>query len=308
MSTTASARRGGTWLLREMRSDKAGFLGVLILGAFVVVAVLAPWIAPHVPDQTSVNQKLLPPIWNGGDAQHLLGTDALGRDMLSRLIAGSRTSMIVGLSVVVLAGVPGTIIGVVAGYFGGVLDYVVSRWVEIQGTFPVLLLALLILAVVRPGITSVVVVLAVERWAYFVRVARGEVLSRRRSESVENAELIGCGSVRVMTRHVLPALVGPILTLAVLEFAHVILAEAALSYLGLGIQPPTVSWGLMVAEGQGYIFDSWWVVTFPGLVILLLVLGLNLTGRWVLGLLDPNSRQGKPALATTNLVTEASHG
>ncbi|MBN9461267.1 MAG: ABC transporter permease [Burkholderiales bacterium] len=300
MSTAAEALRGRPHELfaslrgwgREILHDRAGLAGLALVVLLVAVALAAPLIAPHDPAAQDLRARLLPPVWlDKGSWNHLLGTDHLGRDVLSRLIHGSRVSLAVGVGVVLLAGGFGTVMGLLAGYFGGRTDGFIMRWVDTQVAFPGLLLALVILAVVGPSIVSLIVVLSINGWMVYARMVRGSVLSVRQLPYVEAAEMIGCRSRRVVFRHILPNLVSPLLTLAILEFARIVLAEAALSFLGLGVQPPATSWGLDVASGKEYMFRAWWLVTFPGAAIAATVLGINLLASWIRIASDPQERE-----------------
>jgi peptide/nickel transport system permease protein len=286
--------------LRELWGDKAGLFGLVVVLGLLVVAIFAPLIAPQDPAAQSLTDRLVGPFSGGEKGYHVLGTDGLGRDLLSRLIFGTRVTLLVGGSVVVLAGTFGTILGTISGYKGGKLDSFLMRVVDTQVAFPGLLLALIILAVIGPSMKTVIIVLAINGWMVYARMARGVVLSIRETPYVEAAELVGCRSRRVIFKHILPNLTSPLLTLGVLEFARIVLAEAALSYLGLGIQPPDASWGLMVAEGQDYIFNSWWVVTFPGLAIALTVLGINLMASWLRVAADPQEREKRFAATASS--------
>jgi peptide/nickel transport system permease protein len=223
--------------------------------------------------------------------EHLLGTDQLGRDVLSRIIAGARVSMEVAGLVVVLGGAAGTAAGIVAGYAGGRWDALIMRVVDVQVAFPGLLLAMLMLAVIGPSLGTLVLVLAFSGWMVFARMARGVTLSLRHAPYVEAAVLLGCSPFRVLWRHLLPNLAVPLATLAVLEFAHMVLAEAALSFLGVGVQPPLTSWGLDVASGRNYVFRAWWLATFPGLAIALTVLSVNLVATWLRQISDPAEQE-----------------
>ncbi|MCI0690266.1 MAG: ABC transporter permease, partial [Sporichthyaceae bacterium] len=277
----------------------AGLFGVAVVAVLAVAALFAPLLAPHDPTFQSLNDRLRPPVWSdGGSASHLLGTDGLGRDMLSRLIYGSRVSLLVGLAVVALAGTFGTFMGLLSGYKGGRADSVIMRAVDTQVAFPGLLLALIILAGIGPSLRTIVIVLALNGWMVYARITRGVVLSVKETPYVEAAEIVGCRSRRVILRHILPNLTSPLLTLGVLEFARIILAEAALSFLGFGIQPPQISWGLMVADGRDYIFDGWWIITFPGLAIAVTVLGVNLFASWLRVAADPQEREKRFARST----------
>jgi peptide/nickel transport system permease protein len=279
----------------ELWSDKAGMFGVLVMLLMVVMAVFAPVIAPYSPDAQSLFDRLQAPSWD-----HPFGTDQLGRDVLSRVIYGSRVSLEVGLAVVALAGTFGVLMGLIAGYRGGKTSSFIMRWVDTQVAFPGLLLALVILSVVHPSLKAIIIVLAINGWMVYARITRGIVLSTRERPYVEAAELAGCKSRRVIFRHILPNLASPLLTLAVLEFARMVIAEAALSFLGLGTQPPAVSWGLMIAEGRDYLSSAWWVITFPGIALSLTVLGANLFASWMRITADPLQRERRFARAATD--------
>jgi peptide/nickel transport system permease protein len=279
----ASLRSAGVELLH----DRAGLFGLLVIVVLILVAIFAPFIAPKDPSAQSLFDRLTPPFHSWS---YPLGTDALGRDELSRLIYGSRVSLEVGALVVLIAGTSGTVLGLLSGYFGGRVDTIVMRAVDTQIAFPGLLLALLIIAVIGPSLKAIVIVLSIDGWMVYARVTRGITASLRHAPYVEAAELVGCRSRRVIFRHVLPNLTSPVLTLCVLEFARVILAEAALSFLGLGIQPPSVSWGLMLSDGADYLFSAWWVVSLPGIGIAVVVLGINLFASWLRVVSDPHQR------------------
>lgn len=295
-SVVAAGRPG---FIKELWQDKPGFFGLLFLVLLVLGSIFAPLVAPHDPAAQDLVDRLRPPVWQeGGVGDHLLGTDNLGRDVLSRLIYGSRISMVVGVSVVAIAGAFGVVMGLISGYIGGRVDTAIMRVVDTQVAFPGLLLALIILAVVGPSVTTVIIVLSINGWMVYARVTRGAVLSVKEREYVEAAEMIGARSSRVIFRHVLPGLSAPLLTLAILEFARIVLAEAALSFLGLGIQPPQTSWGLDVAIGRDYIFNSWWLVTFPGIAIALTVLSANMFASWLRIRTNPFARERRFAQVT----------
>lgn len=278
--------------LREIRSDKAGLFGAAVLILLVFVALFGPALAPYDPAKQDLTNSLVPPFFYGeGSMAHVLGTDSLGRDIFSRIIVGTRVTLTVGFMVVLLAGTVGSVLGMWAGYRGGRTDSIIMRISDTQVAFPGLLLALVILAVIQPSMTSVIVVLALNGWMVYARMTRGVVLSMRETPYVDAAEIVGCKSKRVMFRHILPNLTSPLMTLAVLEFARIILAESALSFLGLGIQPPQISWGLMVAQGKDYVFSAWWLVTWPGLAIAFTVLGINMTASWLRVVADPQERE-----------------
>ncbi|MBI4920944.1 MAG: ABC transporter permease [Devosia nanyangense] len=276
----------------ELWRDKSGLLGLTIIVLLLLMAIFAPLLAPYDPAVQAVTTRLKPPFWvEGGSMAHLLGTDQLGRDVLSRVIFGARASLLVGTSVVALAGTFGVLLGLFAGYKGGRTDAIIMRLVDIQVAFPGLLLILLIVSVVGPGTTTMIVVLACTNWMIYARLVRGIVLTIRQSAYVEAAEMTGCKPNRVIFKHVLPNLSSPLLTLGILEFTNVVLAEAAMSFLGLGIQPPATSWGLDVANGRDYIFVAWWLITFPGLSIAVTVLSINLFANWLRVTTDPQERE-----------------
>jgi peptide/nickel transport system permease protein len=278
-----------------------GLFGVGVVALLLVLAVFAPLIAPHDPEAQDLVGKLRPPFWYAqGDLTNVLGTDGLGRDVLSRIIFGTRVTLLVGVSVVLVSGAFGTVMGLISGYKGGRTDSIIMRIVDTQVAFPGLLLALVILAVIQPSVTTVIIVLALNGWMVYARMTRGVVLSVRETPYVDAAEIVGCKPKRVIFRHILPNLTSPLLTLGVLEFARIILAESALSFLGLGIQPPQVSWGLMIAQGKDYLFSAWWLVTLPGLAIAITVLGVNLLASWLRVAADPQEREKRFAQSSTH--------
>ncbi|WP_434287473.1 ABC transporter permease [Celeribacter sp. SCSIO 80788] len=282
--------------LSELWRDKAGFAGFAFLVLLVLVALFAPLIAPHDPAAQSVMARLKPPVWMEGSVPgYLLGTDMLGRDILSRLLYGARSSLLVSVSVVALAGSFGVMAGLIAGYKGGLTDAVIMRIVDVQVAFPGLLLTLLLVAVIGPSTTTIIVVLAFSNWMIYTRVVRGIVLSLRQTPFIEAAEVVGCKTSRIIVKHILPNLIAPLLTLGILEFTNIILAEAALSFLGLGVQPPATSWGLDVAGGKNYMMIAWWPITFPGLAIALTVLSINLFANWLRVTTEPAEREKRYA-------------
>lgn len=279
---------------RSMTSS--GLLGLAIVLTVVVCAVLAPTIAPHDPAQHNLRMRVVPPMWlDGGTATFPLGTDQLGRDVLSRLVHSARVSVIVGtLGTVVALGI-GLVLGTVAGYFGGAVDAVISRVLDTFMAIPFIILALAVIAVVGPqrgasGVVLLVVVLGVSGWADFARVARGETMAARTLLFVESARALGQRAGVILIRHILPNIAAPIIVLGALQVGTVIIAEASLSFLGLGIQPPAVTWGTMLADGRGYVATAWWLATFPGVAITLTVVGSVLLGDWLRDALDARSR------------------
>jgi peptide/nickel transport system permease protein len=302
-SRILDALRSVGGVIRELWSDKVGTLGALLVLVIAGAAILAPLLAPHDPTAQSLSGRLDPPAWDPeGTMSHLLGTDHLGRDVLSRIIYGARTSITIGALVVIMAGAFGVTMGLLAGYNGGRWDSIIMRIVDTQLAFPGLLLALIIITVLGASFTLLVLILAIDGWMVYARMTRGVVLSAKEKPYVEAAELIGCRPRRIIFRHILPNLLSPLITLAILEFARVVIAEAALSFIGLGIQPPQISWGLDVTSGRNYVFNAWWLVTFPGIAIALTVLGLNLVASWLRIFSDPREREKRFA------ATAASRG
>lgn len=266
-------------------------LGVLVVGGALLCALLAPWIAPHDPTLTNISKALLPPFWmDGASPEYLLGTDHLGRDILSRLIYGSQVSMLVGLTAVLISGSIGVVAGLLGGYHGGLIDDVLGRLGDIQLAFPFTLLALAIMAVLGTGLWNTIMVLGVTGWVIYARVIRSEVLALREKEFVLASQALGNSGGATIRRHIVPNVLGTLLVLSTLEVPRVIIAESALTFLGLGIQPPTVTWGGMLADSRNYISTHWWIATFPGLALQMMVLGLNLVGDWLRDTLDPRLR------------------
>ncbi|WP_127754488.1 ABC transporter permease [Devosia sp. 1566] len=285
-------------LLSELWRDKSGLIGLLVILLIIGMAIFAPLIAPYDPAAQSVMSRLKPPAWlANGTWAHPLGTDHLGRDVLSRVIWGSRVTLIIGSSVVLLAGALGVTVGLWAGYLGGQVDSILMRLVDIQVSFPGVLLILLIVSVIGASTTTMIIVLAVTNWMVYARLVRGIVMSVRQTPYVEAAEVVGCKPGRIIFRHILPNLISPLVTLGILEFTNVVLAEAAVSFLGLGVQPPETSWGLDVAGGRDYLFIAWWLITFPGLSIVATVLSINLFANWVRVTTDPQEREKRFARA-----------
>jgi len=275
------------------RRDRAAVLGLGVIAAAVLVAALAPVLAPTDPLKGDLLERLSPPAWApGGALAHPLGTDTLGRDVLSRLIHGARVSLIVGFTTVLIAGVAGVVLGVLGGYYGGRLDEAVMRIGDIQLAFPVLLLGVALLAVLGASLGNLIFVLALSGWITYARIVRGETLSVKERGFVEAARALGAGDGHVIRRHVLPNVWTPLVVVATFSVARMIIAEASLSFLGLGVPPPAPSWGAMLDEGRNYITTGWWLALFPGLAILLVVLGINVVGDWLRDLLDPRLERG----------------
>jgi peptide/nickel transport system permease protein len=253
--------------------------GMLIVGGVLLLALGADVLAPHPYAQQNLSKALLPPAWlPGGDPTYPLGTDQLGRDVLSRILQGARTSMEVGFGAVAIAGVLGVGLGLMAGFGGGWVDDAIMRLVDIQLAFPPLFLLIAIMAAVGQSLINVIMVLGLVSWVQFARVVRGSTLSVKQREFVTSARALGAGSPRILTRHVVPNVLQPVVVIATVSASSFILAEAALSFLGLGVQPPTPAWGSMLAEGREVFRQAWWNAVFPGLAILLTVLGINMLG------------------------------
>jgi len=247
--------------------------------AIVLVAIFAPLLAPHAYDDQDLARSLLPPAWlPGADASYPLGTDYQGRDLLSRLIFGARTSLAVGAAAVVLAGLIGVSLGLLAGFFRGWVDDVLMRLADAQLAFPPIVLAVGVLSVVGPSPTTIVVLLGIVGWVQYARVVRGETLSLREREFVAAARCVGAGDVRILARHILPNALGAVLVIAALNMSTMILAEASLSFLGLGVRPPIPAWGSMLSEARDVFDLAWWTAVFPGLAIVWTVFGINLLG------------------------------
>jgi peptide/nickel transport system permease protein len=262
-----------------------------VIAAVFVCAVLAPVLAPHDPVEQDLSARLTPPMWMpAGSPRYPLGTDALGRDLLSRIIFGARISLIVGFAAVAVQGAVGSLLGLFSGYYGGRLDALLMRLADVQLAIPFLALAIAVMSVLGAGLRNVIIVLGVSGWVIYGRVVRGEVLSVREREYVEATRALGSSSIRIMFRHILPNVSSSLLVISTLEIARMIIAEASLSYLGLGVHPPTPTWGGMVADGRNWIMSSWWISTLPGGAIFLTVLSVNVVGDYLRDLLDPTLR------------------
>ena len=277
--------------LVAIRRSKAGTFGWICLVVFFLMAVFAPVLAPFDPTAADLSQRMDPPTLSWlGLGSHPLGTDQLGRDILSRIIVGSRLTMLVATAAVLLGGVFGVFMGLVSGYFGGWTERIVMRLADVQLAFPLMLLALIIVAVMGPNLRNLILVLALTSWVRYARIVRGEVLSLREREFVISARAIGANAWWIILFHILPNVMTPALVVGTLELGRVVIMEAALSFLGLGVQPPDPSWGRMLADGRTYMTSAWWLATFPGVAILLLCLSVNLVGDWLRDYFDPKLR------------------
>jgi peptide/nickel transport system permease protein len=278
-------------LARRLLRSYVGLLGLVLTGAMLLVAVFAPLLAPYDPVHQNLAKALSPPSWQEGSGSvHIMGTDYLGRDVLSRVLYGTRISFLVGFVAVAVQGCVGTLLGLVAGYYRGRVDELTMLLADVQLALPFLVLALATVAVLGTSLKNVILVLGIVGWVSYGRIVRGEVFSIREREFIFAARVTGATGLRILLRHVLPNVTSSIIVVATLQVARMIVAEASLSFLGLGVQPPTPSLGRMVAEGRDYITTAWWVATFPGLAIFLTVLGINLFGDWLRDFLDPTAR------------------
>jgi peptide/nickel transport system permease protein len=275
-------------LLRRLARRRTALFGLAVVAAVALTAILAPLVSPFDPLEQDIGQRLREPGWQDAHGRvHPLGTDHLGRDILARIIYGSRVALLVGIAAVAISGVLGLMIGLVAGYFGGRVDDFFMRLADIQLAVPFILLAIAIIGVLGPSLQNIIIVIGVSSWVVYARVVRGEVLSIREREFVQAAIALGGRNGRIVLRHVLPNAFTPWLVVATLDMARVIVLESALSFLGLGVQPPTPTWGGMLADGRVYLSTAWWLATFPGLAILVTVLGINLFGDGLRDTLDP---------------------
>ena len=273
------------------RRDLPWFPGV-VLAALVLTAVFAAYLAPQSPTAGDITQKLIPPIWmERGDWEHPLGTDRFGRDVLSRIIYGSRISLLVSLIAIGVAGTFGTALGLISGYRGGLIDVILMRLTDIALSLPIVLIAVVLVAVSEPSFGNVILVIALLLWPRFARQIRGETLAIKQQDFVSLAVVAGRSSWWIMSRHIFPNVVPTLLVITTLQVGYVILLEGTLSFLGVGVPPPNPAWGLMIADGRGFLATAWWISLFPGLAMLLIVLAVNLMGDWLRDHLDPKLRQ-----------------
>ncbi len=279
--------------LRRFRLGEFPLLPVLILGTIAFVAIFAEFLAPHNPEVGMLTARFKPPFWMArGSYEYLLGTDQLGRDVLSRLIFGARVSMVVSLTAVLVAGAIGTTLGILSGYLGGWVDQVLMRLTDTWLALPALTFAIFLAAIVGPSMWNIVIILGGVYWTRYARVVRGEVLSLKEREFVRLAVVAGCSKLTIMWRHILPNVINSAIVLATLMLGVVIIAEASLSFLGVGVPPPEPAWGLMLSDGkQGLMVGYWWLTVFPGACIVLMVLSANVLGDWLRVKLDPQLRQ-----------------
>lgn len=292
LSDAAIRRQVLTDLWFHFAQNRGAVAGLVVFGIIVLVAIFAPLLAPHSPTEQFRDALLAPPIWQeGGKSGFLLGTDAVGRDMLSRLIFGARYSLFIGIVVVGVALVGGIVIGLLAGFYGGWVDTVIMRVMDVILAFPSLLLALVLVAVLAPGLTNAMIAIAIVYQPHFARLTRAAVMGEKEREYVTAARVAGARNLRLMFRTILPNCLGPLIVQATLSFSSAVLDAAALGFLGMGAQPPSPEWGTMLAEAREFILRAWWVVTFPGLAILISVLAINLMGDGLRDALDPKLKR-----------------
>jgi peptide/nickel transport system permease protein len=293
MNGTRAATVTIPWRIPSLRIEGFPWIPVIIISVIALVAIFADAIAPYNPEIGVLGDRFRPPAWQAGGSQaHLLGTDHVGRDVLSRLIFGARVSMVVGFTAVIVAGLIGTGLGILSGYLGGWVDQVIMRITDTWLALPALTFAIFLAAVVGPSMWNIVIILAAVYWTRYARVIRGEVLSLRERDFVRLAIVAGCSKKTIMRRHILPNVVNSAIVLGTLMLGVVIVTEAALSFLGVGVPPPKPAWGLMLADGKkGLMAGYWWLTVLPGLCIMFMVLSANLIGDWLRVKLDPQLRQ-----------------
>ena len=274
--------------LRELARHPVALAGGIVVLLFVLAAIFAPAITTHNPELGSLRQRLLPPAWmEGGQSEFALGTDMQGRDLLTRIIYGARISLLVGFLTVAVSVLVGAVLGALAGYYRGWLDTVLSRFADLLMAFPFLIFAIAMMAFIGPGFSNLILALTFKGWVEFFRLSRGEIMSEKTREYVEAARALGRSNYAIIAAEILPNVVQSVFVLATLRLGFFIVTEASLSFLGLGIQPPTPAWGSMVSEGRDVMLTAWWVSTIPGVAIVLLVLSLNLFGEGLRDILDP---------------------
>ena len=288
---TDTSPKSSSRLKRRIHGHQGMIIGSLIVISVILVALVAPLLSPHDPYQQDLMKRLIPPVWDSrGSWEHILGTDHLGRDYLSRLMYGARISLLIGIGAALISGIIGTIMGVMAGYFGGRVDMVVTFMVTVRLSMPVVLVALAVVAIVGGSLQVVITVLGLLLWDRFAVVMRSSTLQIRSMDYVSAAQAVGCSTSRILTTEVMPNVVNNLIVIATIEIAHAIILEAALSFLGLGVQPPLPSWGLMVSEGKDMMLFEPWLITIPGVALFLLVLAINLMGDGVRDITAPENR------------------
>lgn len=289
LSPSASAAESPLRLSwRRFTQNRFAMAASAVVLLFLLMAIFAPWIAPQDPNDSDLLRRLQAPVWmEGGEWAYPLGCDALGRDLLSRIIYGSRVSIFIGAAVIFIATAVGVVAGLLSGYLRGWVDTVISRVVDILLAFPYLLFAIGLMAMMGPGLQNIILALAYKEWVIPCRLVRGGTMALREVEYVEAARAVGGSSLYIMAREILPNILSSVIVVSTLRMAHVIILEASLSFLGIGVQPPTASWGSLVADGRSFIWDAWWVSTFSGVAILLLVLAINVASQGLRDAFDP---------------------
>ena len=268
--------------------NKLAVGSAMILLITVLCAMLAGWITPFAWNDQDVSRRLIPPIFQkGGDVHFILGTDFLGRDILSYIIHGSKVSLIVGLATVVIGGLLGSILGWIAGFFGGWADRVIMRMADIQLSFPYVLLALALAAVVGPGLWKLILVLGISSWPVYGRIAHGAILSEKEKDYIQSARSIGLSSPKILLSHAVPNTLSPLIVVTTLQVGRMIIAEATLSFLGVGVPSSVPTWGGLLNDGRSYLYNAWWIATFPGIAIMIMVLAINFLGDTIRDILDP---------------------
>lgn len=279
------------YFTKRLLKNKTATAGAGVILFFMAVAVFAPWIAPHSPVEGDLLERFTPPMWmEGGSSKFILGTDSQGMDLLSRIIFGARISIAVGLIATTISVVVGTTLGLIAGYFRGWFDTLLSRFSDLLLAFPFLIFAIGMMAFLGPGFWNLILALTFKGWVEFFRIARGEIMSEATKEYIEAAKALGRSHFKIMVSEALPNMIHSIMVLATLRLGYMIITEASLSFLGLGIQPPTPAWGSMISAGRDFMLNAWWISTIPGLVLLALVLSINLFGEGLRDILDPKLR------------------
>ena len=290
-SKTLESQTKSSVFRRRVFGHQGVMIGAAIVLAAVLIALSAPLIAPHDPYYQDLLNRLVPPVWDSrGSWEHILGTDHLGRDYLSRLIYGARISLLIGVGAALISGLIGTVLGVAAGYFGGRVDMIVTFMITVRLSMPVVLVALAVVAIVGGSLQVVIMVLGFLLWDRFAVVTRSSTLQIRSMDYVAAAQAVGCSTTRILTTEIMPNVVNNLIVIATLEIAHAIILEAALSFLGLGVQPPLPSWGLMVSEGKDMMLFEPWLITIPGVALFLLVLAINLLGDGARDITAPENR------------------
>ncbi|MBC8587441.1 ABC transporter permease [Paratissierella segnis] len=273
------------------KSTATAKLGLIITAIWIFCAIFAPLLAPYGPNEVNTSKRFIPPIFaEKGTNEHILGTDEMGRDVLTRIIYGSRISLIVGIMAVVVSLILGTTLGLLAGYYGGWVDSIIMRIVDVMLSFPFIFMALVLMAVLGSGLTNVIVVIGITGWVPYARTVRAQTLSLKEREFITASDTIGCNDMRIILKHILPNIIDSAIILGTLEMSSAILSEASLTFLGMGIPPSMATWGSMVASGREYIYTAWWITALPGLAIFLVCLAINFVGDWVRDVRDPRLR------------------